>query len=76
MKKFTIDVRRTGQDDKQCSKYCPQLHKEPLEVKPTDVVYRCALDNSVLRPVALDGYQLPHLFCTATCDRLCGIDDI
>ena len=76
MKKFTIDVQRTGKDDEECSKSCPQLHKEPRMLgEECRKGYCCALDNSVLQEVTLYGNDL-HLFCTATCDRLCGIDDI
>lgn len=76
MKKFAINIHRTGKDDKECSKYCPQLHKEPRMLgEECHKLHCCALDNSVLQEVTLYGNDL-HLFCTATCDRLCGIDDI
>lgn len=76
MKKFAINIHRTGKDDEECSKYCPQLHKEPRMLgEECHKLHCCALDNSVLQEVTLYGNDL-HLFCTATCDRLCGIDDI
>lgn len=75
-KRYAVEVLRKGSDDRECSRDCPQLHQDLWRLgKECRKGYRCALDNSVLQEVTLYGNDL-HLFCTATCDRLCGIDDI